>query len=126
MKFKNNFISSIYPIYLFYIYIYIQQIKEEEARYLCHTYKCMLKKTREKKKIWKDGEEDLYFNNVLPKDVENAAKKLCRCILRYKGIVDLVLFQCYAKQIKINMCIIHHMVTFICQILFQCMLEPHG
>lgn len=57
----------------------------------------MLKKTREKKKIWKDGEEDLYFNNVLPKDVENAAKKLCRCILRYKGIVDLVLFQCYAK-----------------------------
>nr|XP_034319165.1 transient receptor potential cation channel subfamily M member-like 2 isoform X2 [Crassostrea gigas] len=58
----------------------LRQIKEQEARNVCHTYKCLLKK--KKKKKLKDDDEMIF--NGLPTSVASAAKKLCRCILRYK------------------------------------------
>lgn len=70
---------------------YLQQIKEKEARNVCHTYKCLLKKKKKNKNQWKKDEHKEYFND-LPFSVANAAKKLCRSSLCYKGKLDMICF----------------------------------
>lgn len=60
----------------------LKQIKEKEARNLCHTYKCLLKKKRKNGNTWKT-EHKKDFDN-LPFSVAIAAKKLCRTLLHYK------------------------------------------
>lgn len=69
----------------------LQQIREKEARNVCHTYKCLLKKKNENNNQWKKDEHEKYFND-LPFSVPNAAKKLCRSSLRYKGKLDMIFF----------------------------------
>lgn len=78
------------------IYIF-QQIKEKEARNVCHTYKCLLKKKKKNNNDWKKDEHKKYFDE-LPFSVANAAKNLCLCILSYKGIVDIFYFVSFAQK----------------------------
>lgn len=78
-------------------YIYFQQIKEKEARNVCHTYRCLLKKKKKNKNRWKKDEHQKYFND-LPFSVANAAKNLCLSILSYEGIVYIFYFVSYAQK----------------------------
>lgn len=80
-KMKNIFIIRFF---FWYFFLLFQQIQEKEARNVCHTYKCLLKKKKKNGNEWKKREHENDFN-VLPVTVADAAKKLCRSILRYEG-----------------------------------------
>lgn len=75
-------------------FYFFQQIQEKEARHVCHTYKCLKKKKNGKK--CKQDEQKIDFD-ILPVTVADAAKKLCRSILRYKGNAVFFHFVAYDK-----------------------------
>lgn len=57
-----------------------QQIQETHAKKVCHKYRSVIKKMKE-------GGSNKYKKKIkeLPGSVADAAKGLCRTILRYKG-----------------------------------------